>query len=71
MKKLNIQTIIYKEGNYYVAQTLGVNVSSFGKTKQEAQKNITEALELYFEDSSDYPESISDVELTNTSLSHV
>jgi predicted RNase H-like HicB family nuclease len=41
--------IIYREGKYYVAQCLNVDVSSFGKTIEEAQNNIKEALELYFE----------------------
>ena len=42
--------IIYREGKYYVAQCLNVDVSSFGKTIEEAQNNIKEALELYFEE---------------------
>jgi len=40
-----------KEGKHYVAQCLNVDVSSFGKTKKEALDNLSEALELYFEDS--------------------
>lgn len=35
---------------YYVAQCLNVDVSSFGETKQEALTNLNEVLELYFED---------------------
>jgi predicted RNase H-like HicB family nuclease len=50
-KTINLKTVIWKEGKYYVAQCLNVDVSSFGKTKKEALKNIDEALELYFEDS--------------------
>ncbi len=49
MKKLTLKTVVWKEGKYYVAQCLNVDVSSFGKTKIEAQKNIKEALELYFD----------------------
>ena len=45
-----IKYIIYKEGNYYVSQSLNVDVSSFGKTIDEAAKNLKEALDLYFED---------------------
>lgn len=48
---LNLKNIIWKEGKYYVAQCLNVDISSFGKTKNEALKNLNEALELYFEDS--------------------
>ena len=33
-----------------MAQCLNVDVSSFGKTKKDAVKNLNEALELYFED---------------------
>ncbi|MBU6431479.1 MAG: type II toxin-antitoxin system HicB family antitoxin [Patescibacteria group bacterium] len=50
MKKLNLKNILWKEGKYYVAQCLNVDVSSFGKTKTEAVKNFKEALDLYFED---------------------
>jgi predicted RNase H-like HicB family nuclease len=48
-KKLDLQIVVWKEGKYYVAQCLNVDVSSFGKTKKEALINIEEALELYFE----------------------
>ena len=50
MKKLDLKTVVWKEGKYYVAQCLNVDVSNFGKTRVEAMKNIKEALELYFED---------------------
>lgn len=33
-----------------MAQCLNVDVSSFGKTYEEASKNLEEALELYLED---------------------
>lgn len=50
MAKLNLKYAVWREGKYYVSQCLNVEVSSFGKTKQEALKNLEEALELYFED---------------------
>lgn len=50
MNKKQLQSVVWKEGKYYVAQCLNVDVSSFGKTKKEALKNLDEALELYFED---------------------
>lgn len=50
MKKLELKNVLWKEGKYYVAQCLNVDVSSFGKTKAEAAKNLKEALDLYFED---------------------
>ncbi len=39
----NIKYTIHKEDNYYVAQCLNVDVSSFGNS-------IEEAIELYFEE---------------------
>jgi len=50
MKKINLQNVVWKEGKYYVAQCLNVDVSSFGKTKEEALQNLDDALGLYFED---------------------
>ncbi|MFA5764268.1 MAG: type II toxin-antitoxin system HicB family antitoxin [Candidatus Paceibacterota bacterium] len=50
MKNLNITNIIWKEGKYFVALCLNVEVSSFGRTKKEAGENLKEALKLYFED---------------------
>ena len=51
MKKFNLQNIVWKEGKYYVSQCLNVDIASFGKTKKEALKNLTDAVNLYFEDS--------------------
>ncbi len=42
--------IVWQEGNYYVSQCINVNVSSFGKTLDEAISNLKEAVLLYFED---------------------
>ncbi|MHB1468138.1 MAG: type II toxin-antitoxin system HicB family antitoxin [Solirubrobacteraceae bacterium] len=50
MSALNLQSVIYREGEHYVAQCLNVDVSSFGSTEAEAVDNLQEALELYFED---------------------
>ena len=50
MKKITLQNIVWKEGKKFVAQCIHPDVSSFGKTKKEALKNLAEALELYFED---------------------
>ena len=45
-----IKYIVFKEGKYYVSQSLNVEVSSFCNTIEEATKNLREALDLYFED---------------------
>jgi len=50
MKILHLKSIVWKEGKFYVALNLDVDVSSFGRTKKQAIKNLQEALELYFED---------------------
>lgn len=49
MKKVNFKSIIWKEGEHYVAQCLNIDVATFGATKKEALANMNEALELYFE----------------------
>ncbi|MBI5078108.1 MAG: type II toxin-antitoxin system HicB family antitoxin [Candidatus Yonathbacteria bacterium] len=50
MRKIDLKNVVWKEGKYYVAQCLNVDVSSFGKTKKDALSALDEALELYFED---------------------
>jgi len=46
------KNIVWKEGAHYVAQCLNIDVSSFGNDKDEALKNLNEAIELYMEDAS-------------------
>ena len=41
--------IIIKEDNWYVASNIDTNVTSQGKTVEEAISNLKEALELYLE----------------------
>jgi len=50
MRKIDLKSVVWKEGKYYISQCLEVEVSSFGKTKKEALDNLQDALELYFED---------------------
>ncbi len=50
MAKFDLKSVVWKEGKYFVAQCLNVDISSFGKTKRQALANLDEALELYFED---------------------
>ncbi len=40
---------VWKEGDWFVAQCLDVDVASQGKTEDEALSNLKEALELHFE----------------------
>ena len=44
------KTILNKEGKWYVARCVELGVVSQGKTIEEAQKNLKEAVELYIED---------------------
>ncbi|HDQ25485.1 MAG TPA: type II toxin-antitoxin system HicB family antitoxin [bacterium] len=47
-KRLN--AVIIKEEKWYVAHCLELDVVSQGKTIEEAEKNLKEAVELYKED---------------------
>lgn len=49
-KFVHLKSVVWKEEEYYIAQCLEVDVSSFGKTRQEALSNLQDALQLYFED---------------------
>ena len=60
-----IQYLITKEDKYYVSQCLNVDVSSFGETIDEAINNLKEALDLYYEDNTDYKK------ITKLLLSHI
>lgn len=59
--------VTWKEGKYFVAQCLNVDVSSFGKTKQEALKNLDEAVELFLEDAP--KEIITNIKMPSLSIS--
>ena len=47
-KKLS--AVVTKEGKWFVAQCVEVDVASQGDTEEEALKNLKEALELHFEE---------------------
>ncbi|HHT9120758.1 MAG TPA: type II toxin-antitoxin system HicB family antitoxin [Candidatus Hypogeohydataceae bacterium YC41] len=57
--------VITKEENWYVTHCVELGVVSQGKTIEEAQKNLKEAVELYLESfgTEDIPESIGEVVL--------
>jgi predicted RNase H-like HicB family nuclease len=50
MHELTLSSIVWQESDYFVAQCIPVDVSSFGETREEALQNLDEALALYFED---------------------
>jgi predicted RNase H-like HicB family nuclease len=45
----NFTTSVQREGDWFVAQCIEVDVASQGKTEEDALSNLREALELYFE----------------------
>ena len=50
MAKKKIPAIVWKEGKWFVAKTLNLELASQGKTKREALSNLQEALDLLLED---------------------
>jgi len=46
----NLKYVVYREGPYYVSQCLNVDVSSFGKSIDEAVLNLKDAVQLYLRD---------------------
>ncbi len=45
-----LNALVWKEGSLFVAKAVEVEVTSQGKTKLQALKNLEEALDLYFDD---------------------
>ena len=45
--------VTWEEDDAFVAQCLEVDIASEGDTQEEAIANLKEALELYFEDTTD------------------
>ena len=45
-------TSLVEEGRWYVAHVVGLGVASQGRTIKGAQKNLQEAVELYFDNQS-------------------
>lgn len=50
MKTIELNNVVWKEGKHFVAQCLNVDVSSFGDSKDEALRNLDEAIVLRFQD---------------------
>jgi predicted RNase H-like HicB family nuclease len=47
---MRLTAAITREGDWFVAQCLEIDVASQGESLEEARANLTEALALYFED---------------------
>ncbi len=65
MKSQTLHTIIWQENKIFVAKFLEIELTSQGKTKEEALKNLKEALDLYLEDE---PKKISFPSVNNVSF---
>jgi predicted RNase H-like HicB family nuclease len=63
MMSIKFTAIVTKEKKWYVAHCVELGVVSQGKTFEEAQENLKEAVELYLESfgSDDLPESLGEV----------
>ena len=46
----SLKYVVYQDGKYFVSQCLNVEVSSFGKSIDEAVVNLKDAVELYLKD---------------------
>lgn len=70
MKKSKIFTnVVWKEGKYFVAQCLNIDISSFGKTYENALENLQEAVELYLEDAP--AGSVASVEMPSLNIAEI
>ncbi len=49
MKSQVLHSVVWKEKKLFVAKFLELELASQGKTRDEALKNLKEALELYLE----------------------
>ena len=47
--KRTLTASIWKEGDWFIAQCLEIDVASQGETEEEALANLREALELHLE----------------------
>ncbi|HZC18110.1 MAG TPA: type II toxin-antitoxin system HicB family antitoxin [Rubrobacteraceae bacterium] len=47
--KQRFSASVWREGGWYVAQCLEVDVASQGESEEEALEDLREAIELYFE----------------------
>ncbi len=60
---MKLQTIIWKEGKYYVIKEAITGVTTQGKTMEEAIKNIKEAVSLYLEEMPKFRKALERVKL--------
>ncbi|MCY3721752.1 MAG: hypothetical protein OXG97_05990 [Candidatus Poribacteria bacterium] len=54
MKTQTFTASVWKEDNWFIAQCLEVDIASQGESEEGALDNLAEALELYFESSTEF-----------------
>lgn len=66
-------SVINKEGKWYISRCIELGVVSQGKTIEESQKNLQEAMELYLEDRPEIKKHLPKTAplITTLELSHV
>lgn len=69
IKNKTFTHVVWKEGRHFVAQCLNIDVSSFGKTYEEALENLQEAIELYLEDAP--PGSVTKIEMPSLVINQI
>ena len=69
-KKIQFVYAVWREGKYYVAQCLNIDLSSFGSTKNVAIKNLEEAISLYLEDNPAKIQKIDSPSIVQTELQY-
>lgn len=52
---MHVHNVIWKEGEYYVALCLNANISGFGRTRDQALKNLDDSLAIYLTTAKDSP----------------
>ena len=50
IQKLQLPVIFFKEGKQIIAYTPALDLSTFGKTLEEAQRRFSEVVEIFFEE---------------------
>ena len=46
--KFNLSVTVFKQGDAYIAYTPALDISSYGKSKAEAQSNFNELVDTFF-----------------------
>jgi len=70
MEQRILQNMVWKEGKYYVPQCLNVDISSFGESRDEALKNLDEAINLFLEDEHEDMQNVENPEIVPISVKY-